>query len=149
MKRSHSRQSQAPTLQPAGWFVLNPVTAVVVSAFAAIGCAGSAHADAAEPAESNGAVAFDTTFLQVDPGARVDVARFARGNVVSPGAYTVDIWINDNRVAHDSARFVAAHDGDSARVPVAQDAGRIGYRLREDRGERAAGRGAASSRRMR
>ncbi|MEX3933617.1 fimbria/pilus outer membrane usher protein [Paraburkholderia phymatum] len=114
MKHSHSRQSQAPTGQPAAWFVLNPVTAVVLSVFAVIGCAGSAHADAAEPAESNGTVAFDTTFLQVDPGERVDVARFARGNVVSPGAYTVDVWVNDNRVAHDSVRFVAAHEGDSA-----------------------------------
>ncbi|MEM5384322.1 fimbria/pilus outer membrane usher protein [Paraburkholderia phymatum] len=116
MKRSHSKQSQSPNRQPAGSFVLNPVTAVVLSAFAVIGCAGSAHADAANPVESNGTVVFDTTFLQVDAGERVDVARFARGNVVSPGAYTVDIWVNDNRVARDSVRFVAAHEGDSARA---------------------------------
>jgi outer membrane usher protein len=95
-----------------GSLALKPVAAVVLSVFAVV---GSMHAGAAHAAESGGAVEFDTTFLQIDT-QRVDVARLGRGNVVAAGVYTVDIVVNDNRVARDSVRFVAAHEGDNARA---------------------------------
>ncbi|CAG9218150.1 Fimbrial biogenesis outer membrane usher protein [Paraburkholderia sabiae] len=108
--RSHQAQDRAgATPRP---FVLNPVTAVVLSVFAIASSLGvsSAHAD-----EQSGAVQFDTTFLQIDT-QRVDIARLARGNVVTPGDYTVDIVVNGNRVARDSVRFVATREGENARA---------------------------------
>ncbi|TCG06048.1 fimbrial assembly protein [Paraburkholderia steynii] len=89
--------------------MLNPVTAVVLSVFTMAGFLSSGAACAAE------AVEFDTTFLQID-SQRVDVARLGRGNIVSPGVYTVDISINDNHVARESVRFTAAHEGENARA---------------------------------
>ena len=112
MKPSRQRQSQRPASAAAGSFILNPVTAVVLSVFA---MAGLMNAGIACAAEAGGAVEFDTTFLQID-SQRVDVARLGRGNVVSPGAYTVDIVVNDNPVARDAVRFVATHEGENARA---------------------------------
>ena len=89
--------------------MLNPVTAVVLSVFTMAGFMSAGAACAAE------AVEFDTTFLQID-SQRVDVARLGRGNIVSPGAYTVDISINDNHVARESVRFTATHEGENARA---------------------------------
>ncbi|AXF01241.1 fimbrial biogenesis outer membrane usher protein [Paraburkholderia hospita] len=89
--------------------MLNPVTAVVLSVFTMAGFMSAGAACAAE------AVEFDTTFLQID-SQRVDVARLGRGNIVAPGAYTVDISINDNHVARESVRFTAAHEGENARA---------------------------------
>ncbi|HWT36666.1 MAG TPA: fimbria/pilus outer membrane usher protein, partial [Paraburkholderia sp.] len=112
MKPPCSHQAQGRVDTALGPFVLNPVTALVLSVFAIASCAGmsSARAD-----EQSGAVEFDTTFLQIDT-QRVDIARLARGNVVTPGDYTVDIAVNGNRVARDSVRFVATREGESARA---------------------------------
>ncbi|WP_244196683.1 fimbria/pilus outer membrane usher protein [Paraburkholderia hospita] len=109
MKPSRQRQSQRPASATAGSFMLNPVTAVVLSVFTMAGFMSAGAACAAE------AVEFDTTFLQID-SQRVDVARLGRGNIVSPGPYTVDISINDNHVARESVRFTAAHEGENARA---------------------------------
>ncbi|WP_236674236.1 fimbria/pilus outer membrane usher protein [Paraburkholderia hospita] len=109
MKPSRQRQSQRPASATAGSFMLNPVTAVVLSVFTMAGFMSAGAACAAE------AVEFDTTFLQID-SQRVDVARLGRGNIVAPGAYTVDISINDNHVARESVRFTAAHEGENARA---------------------------------
>lgn len=112
MKPSRQDRSLAPVHAVPGSFVLNPVTGVVLSVFAMMGCMAAVDAVGAE---RNDAVEFDTTFLQMD-SQRVDIARLGRGNVVSPGVYTVDITVNDNRVAHDSVRFVATHEGENARA---------------------------------
>ncbi|MGE8476145.1 MAG: FimD/PapC N-terminal domain-containing protein, partial [Paraburkholderia hospita] len=109
MKPSLQRKSQRPASATAGSFMLNPVTAVVLSVFTMAGFMSAGAACAAE------AVEFDTTFLQID-SQRVDVARLGRGNIVSPGAYTVDISINDNHVARESVRFTAVHEGENARA---------------------------------
>jgi outer membrane usher protein len=95
------------------------VAAVALLAFAVLGGAQSSSVDASENngGGNNGgaAVSFDTTFLRTDPKQTVDVARFSRGNMVSPGVYSVDIWVNDTRVAREDVRFVATHAGESAR----------------------------------
>ena len=105
----HARASAVP-----GPFGLNPVTAVVLSVFAVVGSVQSASVNASEAANADAAVSFDTTFLRTDPNQTVDVARFARGNSVSPGVYAVDVWVNDIRVSREDVRFVAGREGHGA-----------------------------------
>src|SRR5258708_24059569 len=105
MKLSPRHQSHARTSESSGPFGLSPVAAVVLSVFAALGGVQSASVDAAE---TDTAVQFDTTFLRTDPKQTVDVSRFTRGNMVSPGVYSVDLWVNDVRVARQDGRFVVS-----------------------------------------
>ncbi|MEZ0600694.1 fimbria/pilus outer membrane usher protein [Paraburkholderia sp. IW21] len=116
MKLSPRHQSHARTSEFAGPFGLSPVAAVVMSAFAVLGGVQSASVNAAESSDAGAAVQFDTTFLRTDPKQTVDVSRFARGNMVPPGVYSVDLWVNDVRVARQDVRFVATHEGQSARA---------------------------------
>lgn len=115
MKISPRHPSQAHAHVCPGAFGLNPVTAIVLTAFAVLGSAHAMSVNAAEIDHANGAVSFDTTFLRTDPKETVDVARFAKGNMVSPGVYSVDIWVNDTRVAREDMRFVSLTEGESAR----------------------------------
>ncbi|CAE6746040.1 fimbria/pilus outer membrane usher protein [Paraburkholderia haematera] len=115
MKTSPRHQSHVRTSVPAGPFGLNPVTAVVLSVFAVLGALETASVNAAEASSTGDAVQFDSTFLRTDPKQTVDVSRFTRGNMVSAGVYSVDLWLNDVRVARQDVRFVAAREGDSAR----------------------------------
>lgn len=116
MKLSPRHQSQARTSELSGPFGLNPVTAVVMSVFAVLGGVQSAGVNAAEGSDAGATVQFDTTFLRTDPKQTVDVSRFARGNMVQPGVYSVDLWVNDVRVARQDVRFMATRDGQSARA---------------------------------
>ncbi|MFC0399723.1 fimbria/pilus outer membrane usher protein [Paraburkholderia rhizosphaerae] len=94
---------------------LKPIAALVWSAFVVVGSAHAADIQQSDTTTANSAVTFDSTFLRTDPTQTVDVARFARSNPVSPGLYSVDIWVNDTRVAHDDVRFIAAEKDESAR----------------------------------
>src|SRR5262245_40359048 len=94
---------------------LKPIAALVWSAFVVAGSAHAADIQKSDTANASSAVTFDSTFLRTDPAQTVDVARFARSNPVSPGVYSVDIWVNDTRVAHDDVRFIAAAKDESAR----------------------------------
>ncbi|AXL50635.1 fimbrial assembly protein [Paraburkholderia caffeinilytica] len=87
-----------------------------MSVFAVLGGVQSASVNAAESGGTGAAVQFDTTFLRTDPNQTVDVARFTSGNIVQPGVYSVDLWVNDVRVARQDVRFVASRDGQSARA---------------------------------
>ncbi|MDQ7978533.1 fimbria/pilus outer membrane usher protein [Paraburkholderia sp. SARCC-3016] len=118
MKPSSRRQPHLNLKIDAVASTLKPITTVVLSVFAVLGSAHAADAPTSSDsaASSNAAVSFDTTFLQTDSTQKLDVARFARGNPVSPGVYSVDIWVNDARVAHEDVRFVPAQTGESARA---------------------------------
>jgi outer membrane usher protein len=98
-----------------GTFRLRPAASVVLSMFGLLSCANSNAADpvAAPPGKQT---EFNTIFLQVDPKQDVDIARISHGNVVTPGTYVADIWVNDTRVAHEDVRFNAAPDGGNARA---------------------------------
>ncbi|MBP0592724.1 fimbrial biogenesis outer membrane usher protein [Paraburkholderia sp. LEh10] len=109
MKPSRQRQSKVAASAVSGSFVLNPVTAVVLSVFAITSMSPACAA------EQGDAPKFDTTFLQIDT-QRVDIARLARGNIVTPGDYSVDISVNGNHVARDTVRFVATREGENARA---------------------------------
>ena len=115
MKTSPRHQSHVRASASSGSFGLNPVTAVVLSVFAVLGGLQPASVNASETSSAGETVQFDSTFLRTDPKQTVDVARFARGNMVSPGVYSVDLWLNDVRVARQDVRFVAAREGESAR----------------------------------
>ncbi|NYH26353.1 fimbria/pilus outer membrane usher protein [Paraburkholderia bryophila] len=116
MKRSPGHQSQVRASAITGPFGLSPVATVVMSVFAVLGGVQSASVSASEAHNADAAVQFDTTFLRTDSTQGVDLARFARGNTVSAGVYSVDIWVNDIRVARQDLRFVAAREGQSARA---------------------------------
>ncbi|WGS54654.1 fimbrial biogenesis outer membrane usher protein [Paraburkholderia sp. D15] len=115
MKLSPRHPSLAQANECVSSLGLRPAAAVVLSVFAVLGAVQSASVHASE---TNGAdaVQFDTTFLRTDATQGVDVTRFARGNTVSPGVYSVDIWVNDVRVARQDVHFVAPHEGKNARA---------------------------------
>jgi len=119
MKHSPLHPSHACVSALPGSGRLNPVAAVALLAFAVLGGAQSTSVNASENNSGNNAgasaVSFDSTFLRTDPKQTVDVSRFSRGNMVSPGVYSVDIWVNDTRVAREDVRFVATQAGESAR----------------------------------
>ncbi|WP_346779222.1 fimbria/pilus outer membrane usher protein [Burkholderia sp. Ac-20365] len=73
-------------------------------------------ADRAVAAGSPDVVDFDPIFLQ--GRAKVDVSRFARDNVVAPGSYSLDIWLNDIRIGRENVTFVATAAGKSARACI-------------------------------
>ena len=116
MKLSPRLQSHARTSAQSGPFGLNPVTAVVLSVFAVVGGVQPASVSASESDTAPAAVQFDSTFLRTDPNQTVDVTRFARGNAVSPGVYSVDVWLNDTRIARQDVRFAAVERSDTARA---------------------------------
>ncbi len=70
---------------------LRPCMLLALSLFASMGAIAATTA-ATQVAE----VQFDDLFLQRPGGARVDVSRFEKGNVASPGAYRVDLFVNTN-----------------------------------------------------
>ncbi|NIE64483.1 fimbria/pilus outer membrane usher protein [Burkholderia sp. Ax-1719] len=110
MRLRHPSPSPAATCSPA--FRLKPSAAIVLSVLGLLGFTGASDAVAAPTGKQT---EFDTIFLQVDPKQSVDIPRISQGNLVTPGAYVVDVWMNDARVAHDELRFDAAPDGGSAR----------------------------------
>ncbi|TDY20289.1 outer membrane usher protein [Paraburkholderia sp. BL6665CI2N2] len=106
--------------ESAGPFGLRPSAAGAIWVFAVLGGVQPASADATEIDSADAAVQFDTTFLRTDSTQPVDVARFARGNPVLPGVYSVDIWVNDIRVARQDVRFVADREARNARPCVSR-----------------------------
>jgi outer membrane usher protein len=76
--------------------------------------AGGLMSNGVMAAETGRIVEFDTTFLPLDPAGNVDASRFARGNMVAPDVYDVDIWMNGNRIERAGVRFGASSDGVSA-----------------------------------
>ncbi|WP_423393402.1 fimbria/pilus outer membrane usher protein [Burkholderia sp. LMG 21824] len=56
-------------------------------------------------------VQFDDLFLQRPGGARVDVSRFAKGNVAAPGSYRADLYVNTNWIGR--AEITLRQVGDS------------------------------------
>ncbi|MEK7944447.1 fimbria/pilus outer membrane usher protein [Pigmentiphaga sp. YJ18] len=50
-------------------------------------------------------VEFDSRFLMRKPGQQVDVGRFARGDGVVPGDYTVDVYVNGDWLGRRLVRF--------------------------------------------
>lgn len=111
MKSARQKQLRSSDIVTRDRLALRPVTRFVLSAFTTIACASGTLATASE---ASPVVEFDTTFLDIGSNDRVDVKRFSRGNIVSPGVYTVDIWMGDRRVTREALKFVAADDKQGA-----------------------------------
>jgi outer membrane usher protein len=121
MKQSPGHQSQVCACEVPGSLELHPIAGMVMSVFAVVGSVQSANVNASEATSAPvpsvaSAVEFDSTFLRTDPAQTVDVARFSQGNPVSPGVYSVDIFVNETRVAHQDVRFAATGEGQGARA---------------------------------
>ena len=55
-------------------------------------------------------------------GQQVDIAKFSQGNVVLPGNYRTDVYLNGQWIGRESLTFVAVEGRDSARMCLERDA---------------------------
>ncbi|WP_454724660.1 MULTISPECIES: fimbria/pilus outer membrane usher protein [Cupriavidus] len=99
-----------PARDGAFHFRLKPLCALVLSSLAAWQSETLAEtpAETAAPAARQIAqVEFDSGFLVQGNARRVDLSRFERGNVVLPGVYSLDVYVNGNRVSRADVPFKA------------------------------------------
>ncbi|KVL21195.1 fimbria/pilus outer membrane usher protein [Burkholderia sp. MSMB1826] len=98
-KRSnHAACSVAPRIKP--------LCALLLSTFATYQLDAQANDAPARPAKL-AQVEFDQHFFPQGGSQSVDVSRFEKGNTVLPGTYSVDIYVNQNRVARGDVPFKA------------------------------------------
>ncbi|WP_438391407.1 fimbria/pilus outer membrane usher protein [Caballeronia sp. DA-9] len=89
---------------------LKPLAAI---AFSMMACAAIPQAAADETGSGQGKtsvaaeVSFDNTYLREEGGTAIDTSRFTRGNAVSPGTYSVDLFVNGARMSREDIRFVS------------------------------------------
>nr|WP_314561613.1 fimbria/pilus outer membrane usher protein [uncultured Pseudomonas sp.] len=55
-------------------------------------------------------------------GQQVDIAKFSQGNVVLPGSYRTDVYLNGQWVGRETLAFVAVKGRDSAQMCLERDA---------------------------
>lgn len=55
-------------------------------------------------------VRFDPVFLNTADTAKVDLSRFELGDSASPGSWPTEIYVNDERIAHEHVLFVEQAD---------------------------------------
>ncbi len=55
-------------------------------------------------------------------GKQVDVSRFSQGNVVLPGSYRVDVYLNGQWIGRETLPFVAVEGRDSAQMCLEREA---------------------------
>lgn len=59
------------------------------------------------------AIEFNTQFLDVAEGSKIDLNRFSRKGYVMPGKYTLQVMVNQSQIAQDNVITYAAEKGDS------------------------------------
>ena len=57
---------------------------------------------------------FDESFVKNLPGVKVDVARYATGNPIDPGIYTLDIFLNGRQISRENVRVIREGAGTKA-----------------------------------
>lgn len=62
---------------------------------------------------------FDESFVKNLPGVKVDVSRYANGNPIDPGIYTLDIFLNGRQIGRDNVRVI--RDGKGAKACLSYD----------------------------
>ncbi|RQT88266.1 fimbria/pilus outer membrane usher protein [Burkholderia cepacia] len=89
---------------------LKPMCALILSCLA--GWADHARAEASPPlqlAQNQFAqVEFDPGFLSNGAGKPVDLSRYARGNIATPGTYSVDLYVGTDWIGRHDISFKAA-----------------------------------------
>lgn len=109
-------REQRPRPRTVNRFALRRSHAVILGAVAAWSALPAFAATASSTASTTtlADVQFNDQFLMRPKGQSVDVSRFEHGNPVSPGDYTVDLYVNGNWVGHSAIRFVAQQGAASA-----------------------------------
>lgn len=69
---------------------------------------------ATQTAFSEKAYDFDESFVKNLPGVKVDVARYATGNPIDPGIYTLDIFLNGRQISRENVQVVREGAGTKA-----------------------------------
>lgn len=57
---------------------------------------------------------FDESFVKNLPGVKVDVARYATGNPIDPGTYTLDIFLNGRQIGRENVQVIREGAGTKA-----------------------------------
>lgn len=57
---------------------------------------------------------FNDEFVRNMPGVKIDVSRYAKGNPVDPGIYTLDIYLNGRQLGRNTVRVIPDKDGTKA-----------------------------------
>ena len=57
---------------------------------------------------------FDESFVKNLPGVKVDVARYATGNPIDPGIYTLDIFLNGRQISRENVQVIRQGAGTKA-----------------------------------
>lgn len=68
------------------------------------------------PVDGSSHVEFDSSFLAPGSSRNVDISRFDRGNVVLPGNYSVDVFVNQNWVGRLQVPFKVGEEGANAQA---------------------------------
>ncbi|TCW83035.1 fimbrial protein [Burkholderia sp. SRS-46] len=109
--------TQHPRMDTTTMPLLKPVSALVLSSLAVWSGDGRADTDAAATAAPEAfqvaqadfaQVQFDPGFLNNGNGQAVDISRFERGNLTTPGVYSVDLIVGQNWVGRYDIAFKAA-----------------------------------------
>ncbi len=80
----------------------------------------SAYAVGAQGAEN---VGFNPAFFPDGVGGQqVDIAKFSQGNVVLPGSYRTDVYLNGQWIGRETLTFVAVKGRDAAQMCLERDA---------------------------
>jgi outer membrane usher protein len=69
---------------------------------------------ATQTASAEKAYDFDESFVKNLPGVKVDVARYATGNPIDPGIYTLDIFLNGRQISRENVQVVREGAGTKA-----------------------------------
>ncbi|OPA97981.1 o-succinylbenzoate--CoA ligase [Pseudomonas fluorescens] len=81
---------------------------------------GGAHVAGAQSAEN---VEFNPAFFPDGPGGlQVDVSKFSRGNIVLPGSYRAEVYLNGQWIGRESLAFIAVDGQDSAQLCLEREA---------------------------
>ncbi|WP_315315857.1 FimD/PapC N-terminal domain-containing protein [Pantoea vagans] len=57
---------------------------------------------------------FDESFVKNLAGVKVDVSRYATGNPIDPGVYTLDIFLNGRQISRENVQVVREGAGTKA-----------------------------------
>ncbi|WP_242456663.1 fimbria/pilus outer membrane usher protein [Pantoea agglomerans] len=69
---------------------------------------------ATQTAFAENAYDFDESFVKNLPGVKVDVARYATGNPIDPGVYTLDIFLNGRQISRENVQVIREGAGTKA-----------------------------------
>lgn len=106
---NHVNPAPPPQLKPLSGFVLSTLAVYSVGSLAAE-VVSPAPAPALQLAQTEFAqVEFDSGFGVNGSGRSVDLSRFGRGNVISAGDYSVDVYVGQNWIGRYDVPFKSAH----------------------------------------